>query len=263
VPTLYRVHEPPDGDSVKRLIDQLASLGIPTPPAPRGAIAPQQAGELVGEVSRLVEQWVTRHEGRGRRALTSLVLRSLKQAYYDHRNVGHAGLQSPQYCHFTSPIRRYPDLICHRALLSAIGGGEPAPDTSFVVEAGPLCSAREREAMVIERNADDVATCFLLERSLFDSGSGYETEFDGEVVGVIGAGAFVAFGSELSFEGMLPVRRMRGDWWELNPEGTMLVGAHTGDVLRLGDPVRVQVARVDAPRGRVDLLPALGAEEAA
>jgi ribonuclease R len=261
VPTLYRVHEPPDGDSVKRLIDQLASLGVPTPPAPRGAIAPQQAGEFVGEVSRVVGQWVTSHRGRGRRALTSLVLRSLKQAYYDHRNLGHAGLQSPRYCHFTSPIRRYPDLICHRSLLSAIGGGEPAPETSFVVEAGPLCSARERAAMVIERDADDVATCFLLERSL--SGSGLETEFDGEVVGLIGAGAFVAFGPELSFEGMLPVRRMRGDWWELNEEGTMLVGARTGEVLRLGDPVRVQVARVDVPRGRVDLVPALDAEEAA
>ena len=263
LPTLYRVHAPPDGDSVKRLIDQLASLGVPTPPAPRGAIAPQQAGELVGEVSKLVEQWVSRHDGRGRRALTSLVLRSLKPAYYDHRNVGHAGLQSPRYCHFTSPIRRYPDLVCHRALLSAIGGGEPAPETSFVVEAGPLCSARERRAMVIERDADDVATCFLLERRLFDSGAGYEMEFDGEVVGLIGAGAFVAFGAELSFEGMLPVRRMRGDWWELNDEGTMLVGARTGDVLRLGDPVRVRVARVEAPRGRVDLVPALDEEEEA
>jgi ribonuclease R len=248
---------------VKRLIDQLASLGVPTPPAPRGAIAPQQAGELVGEVSKLVEQWISRHDGRGRRALTSLVLRSLKQAYYGHRNAGHAGLQSPRYCHFTSPIRRYPDLICHRALLSAIGGGEPAPEASFVVEAGPLCSAREREAMVIERDADDVATCFLLERRLFDSGAGYEMEFDGEVVGLIGAGAFVAFGPELSFEGMLPVRRMRGDWWELNEEATMLVGARTGDVLRLGDPVRVRVARVEAPRGRVDLVPALDEEREA
>jgi ribonuclease R len=110
--------------------------------------------------------------------------------------------------------------------------------------------------MVIERDADDVATCFLLERSLVDSAAGAETTFDGEVVGLIGAGAFLAFGPDLSFEGMLPVRRMRGDWWELNEEGTMLVGARTGDVLRLGDRVRVQVARVDAPRGRVDLVPA-------
>jgi ribonuclease R len=98
-----------------------------------------------------------------------------------------------------------------------------------------------------------VATCFLLERSLLQSG--WDRVFDGEVVGLIGAGAFIAFGPQLTFEGMLPVRRMRGDWWELNEEGTMLVGARAGGVVRLGDPVRVQVARVDAPRGRVDLLP--------
>ncbi len=253
VPALYRVHEPPDGDAVQRLIEQLASLGVPTPPAPAGPITAQQAGEVVGEVSQLLERWVLKR-GHGRRALTSLVLRSLKQACYDHRNIGHAGLQSPRYCHFTSPIRRYPDLVCHRALLSAIGGDEAAPESSFVASAGSWSSAREREAMVIERDADDVALCFLLERELFESG--WESVFDGEVVGLISAGAFVAFGRGRVFEGMLPVRRMRGDWWELNEEGTMLVGVHSGGVLRLGDPVRVQVARVDAPRGRVDLLPA-------
>ncbi len=252
IPTLYRVHERPDGSAAERLIEQLASLGIPTPPAPRGAMSPQQAAEVVGEASALVERWVARG-GRGRRALTSLVLRSLKQAYYDHRNIGHAGLQSPRYCHFTSPIRRYPDLICHRALLSAITGDVPAPDPGFVVSAGPWTSSREREAMMIERGADDVALCFLLEAMLGESG--WEEEFAGEVVGLIGAGAFVAFGPGLIFEGMLPVRRMRGDWWELNEEGTMLVGAHTGRALRLGDSVRVRVDGVDAPRGRVDLVP--------
>jgi ribonuclease R len=253
IPALYRVHERPDGASVERLIEQLASLGVPTPPVPRGAISPQQAADLVGAASALVEQWV-RRTGHGRRALTSLVLRSLKQAYYDHRNIGHAGLQSPRYCHFTSPIRRYPDLICHRALLSAITGEVPAPEASFVVSAGPWTSTREREAMMIERDADDVALGFLLERRLAESGR--EEEFEGEVVGLIGAGAFVAFGRNLTFEGMLPVRRLRGDWWELNEEGTMLVGAHTGRSLRLGDSVRVRVDGVDAPRGRVDLVPA-------
>jgi ribonuclease R len=253
IPALYRVHEPPDGAAAERLIEQLASLGVPTPPAPRGAMSPQQAAEVVGEASQLVEQWV-RRRGHGRRALTSLILRSLKQAYYDNRNLGHAGLQSSSYCHFTSPIRRYPDLICHRALLSAITGDVPGPDPSFVVSAGPWTSAREREAMTIERDADDVALCFLLERRLAESGS--EEDFEGEVVGLIGAGAFVAFGPELTFQGMLPVRRMRGDWWELNEEGTMLVGAHTGGALRLGDVVRVRVDGVDAPRGRVDLVAA-------
>jgi ribonuclease R len=257
VPALYRVHERPDGPSVERLLDQLASLGVPTPPAPRAAeMTPQQAADVVGEASALVERWVCSHSGRGRRALTGLVLRSLKQAYYDHRNLGHAGLQSPRYCHFTSPIRRYPDLICHRALLSTLSGSEPAPEASWVTAAGPWTSAREREAMTIERDADDVARCFLLERGLYEAG--LDAVFEGEVVGLAGVGAFVAFGgaSGADFEGLLPVRRMRGDWWELDELGTMLVGSRSGRTIRLGDPVSVRVGRVDAPRGRVDLLPA-------
>jgi len=255
VPALYRVHERPDAAAVKRLIDQLASLAVPTPPVPRGPMTPQQAADLVGEASQLVDRWVDARGGRGRRALTSLVLRSLKQAYYDHRNLGHAGLQSPRYCHFTSPIRRYPDLICHRALLSVVAG-ETAPEAPWVAGAGPWASAREREAMTIERDADDVARCFLLEREL--SQSGPYTEFDGEVVGLVGAGAFVAFGPGGCYEGMLPVRRLERDWWELNEQATILVASRRGGAIRLGDPVRVRVGMIDAPRGRVDLLPAAG-----
>ena len=105
--------------------------------------------------------------------------------------------------------------------------------------------------MTIERDADDVARCFVLERVLYEQG--WQTPFDGEVTGVIGAGAFVSFGD--GHEGMLPVRRLPGDWWELNEQGTILHGAHTGATLRLGDPVRVTVHRVEAPRGRVDLSP--------
>jgi ribonuclease R len=254
VPTLYRVHERPDAAAVERLIDQLASLEVPTPPVPKGHLTPQQAADVVGEASQLVSGWV-RQGGRGARALHSLVLRSLKQAYYDHRNLGHAGLRSPRYCHFTSPIRRYPDLICHRALLAAVAGDSYPPDSSWVTAAGPSTSAREREAMLIERDADDLARCFLLERELFESG--WEESFDGEVVGLHSSGAFVAFGPDGSswFEGMLPVRRMPGDWWELNEEQTMLVGSRTGRTLRLGDPVTVRVGRIDVPRGRVDLYP--------
>ncbi len=252
IPTLYRVHERPDSMAVERLIEQLASLGVPTPPVPSGPLTPQQAAEIIGEASVAVAGWVARN-GHGARALNSLILRSLKQAYYDARNRGHAGLASPRYCHFTSPIRRYPDLICHRGLLSAVAG-EPAPDASWVQTAGPWCSTREREAMTIERDADDVASCFLLERELVTAGE-RDRLFTGEVVGLIGAGAFVAFGDRGQFEGMLPVRRLRGDWWELNEQATMLVGTRSGGMLRLGDPVEVRVGRIDAPRGRVDLLP--------
>ena len=170
MPTLYRVHERPEAPAVERLIDQLASLGVPTPPVPRGTLTPQQAADVVGRGLAAGRRLGARGPVAAARALTSLVLRSLKQAYYDPRNLGHAGLQSPRYCHFTSPIRRYPDLICHRALLSAVIGGEPAPDASWVAAAGPWTSAREREAMTIERDADDVARCFLLERTLFERG---------------------------------------------------------------------------------------------
>jgi ribonuclease R len=252
ISTLYRVHEPPEAMSVLRLVEQLASLGVPTPPVPQGHLTQQQAAEVVAESSALVAAWVAR-QGHGARALNSLILRSLKQAYYDHRNKGHAGLGSPRYCHFTSPIRRYPDLICHRGLLSAVAG-EPVPDPSFVTAAAPWTSAREREAMVVERDADDIARCFLLERELAESGD-RRAVFDGEVVGLIGAGAFVAFGDGLQYQGMLPVRRLRGDWWELNEEATILVGTRNGGAIRLGDQISVGVGQIDAPRGRVDLLP--------
>jgi ribonuclease R len=208
----------------------------------------------MGEISRRVDTYV-RRAGRGRRAFGVLVLRSLKQAYYSPRNIGHSGLRSNAYCHVTSPIRRYPDLVCHRALLSVLGAGERAPRSHELAELGEWTSEREREAMQIERDADDIARCFALERELLESG--YEQGFVGEVVGMIPAGAFVAFGG--AYEGMLPVRALttesgERDWWELNEEGTILHGQNTGAALRLGDAVRVRVERVEAARGRVDLV---------
>ena len=261
VPCLYRVHEQPEAERVERLVAQLASLGVPTPPLPK-RMSSSQAAELLGAISQRVDQHVRRSGGHGRRALTSLVLRSLKQAYYSPRNLGHAGLHSQAYCHFTSPIRRYPDLVCHRALLAAVGGGEAAPRGGELAELGVWTSECERDAMTIERDADDVAACFDLERRLYDWG--FEQEFSGEVVGLISAGAFVAFAApgsdEAVYEGMLPVRVMHTpsgerDWWEINEQGTILHGERTGTTLRLGDPLRVRVARVETPRGRVDLLP--------
>jgi ribonuclease R len=247
VTTLYRVHERPEPQAVLRLVDQLASLDVATPPMPE-PMSSSQAADVVAQCSVLVDQHV-RRTGHGRAALTALVLRALKQARYDPVNLGHAGLRSPRYCHFTSPIRRYPDLVCHRALLSAVGGGEDPARVASLDEAGEWMSAREREAMIIERDADDIARCFLLERDLYDGG--WDTVYDGEVSGLIGAGAFVTFGD--GYQGMLPVRRLRGDWCELNEQGTILVGTRAGGAIRLGDPLTVAVRSIDAPRGRVDL----------
>jgi ribonuclease R len=245
-PTLYRVHEEPEPARVERLVAALSSLGVPTPPVGEH-LSPSQAGELVGLISQAVDRHV-QASGRGRRALDSLVLRTLKQAYYSPRNLGHAGLRSPRYCHFTSPIRRYPDLVCHRALLCSIGAGEQGSAAGELAELGQWTSLREREAVDVERAADDIARCFLLERE--DA----ERAWEGEVVGLIGAGAFVAFGD--GYEGMLPVRRLRGGWWELNEEGTILRGTRAGATIRLGDTISVRVHGIEAVRGRVDLEPA-------
>ena len=250
-PTLYRVHERPDPQAVAWLVERLESLDVPTPPLPSN-MTPQQAADVIGEISRLVVQHI-RRTGRGARALQSMVLRSLKQAYYSPRNLGHAGLASPRYCHFTSPIRRYPDLIAHRALLASLGVDDAAPRGNELDDAGVHSSQAERHAMLIERDADDICLAFLLERRLADLG--YETAWEGEVVSLIRSGVFVKFGDE-GFGGFLPLRRMRGDWWELNEHETMIVGSDSGRVIRLGDPIRVEVARVETLRGRVDLVPA-------
>jgi ribonuclease R len=246
IPTLYRVHERPDPNAVEALVAKLSDLGVPTPPLPK-QMTPQQAADAVGEISRAVVKYV-RKTRRGEQVFPVLVLRALQKAFYSPNNLGHAGLASDCYCHFTSPIRRYPDLVVHRGLLAGVGAGGDAPRASEMEEAGAAASAAERRAMGVERDAQDVCFAFLLERDLSDD---RDKEFDGQIVGLIGAGAFVRFGQ--GYEGLLPRRRIRGDRWYLNETQTALIGERSGKAMRLGDPVRVQVDRVDAPRGRVDL----------
>jgi ribonuclease R len=253
VPAVYRVHAQPDAARVERLLEQLSALGVPTPPLGRG-LSPQEAGHLAAEASRLVRREAARR-GHGQEAYTSLVLRSLKQAYYSERNIGHAGLGSSAYCHFTSPIRRYPDLVCHRALLALLGEGEEAPTLAQARDAAADCSARERESLQIERHADDVCAAYLLERELGERG--LDAVFEGEVSGVIRSAAFVSFGGELGdvYEGMLPARRLPGEYYKLDEAEVALVGRESGARVRLGDPISVRVAGVDAPRGRAELEP--------
>jgi ribonuclease R len=243
---LYRVHERPEPQSVARLLAMLADLEVPTPPEP-DRLTPALAAGLAGEISERVAEYA-RVSGRGVTAFPSLVLRSLKQARYDPRNLGHSGLASPAYCHFTSPIRRYPDLVCHRALLRELGASDepPAEDLDSLAE---HASAREREAAALAHVADDICLAWLLDDRLFELG--WDTSFDGEITGLIGSGLFVRFGDV--FEGYLPARRLPGEYFELNALGTALEGRRSGRRYRLGDPVTVRVEKVDKPEGKVEL----------
>jgi ribonuclease R len=243
---LFRVHERPDPQSVELLLAKLAELDVPTPPVPEH-LTPSDAARLAARVSSRVGEYAAQ-AGRGEEAFPTLVLRSLKQARYDERNLGHSGLASRAYCHFTSPIRRYPDLVCHRALLDELGVGDAPPPADLPALAA-WASEREREAAQVEYRADAVCLAWFLERRLFDAG--WDAAFDGEIVGAIGSGIFVRFDGV--FEGFLPARHLPGEYFELNPLGTALVGRKTGRRYRLGDPIEVAVERVDRVGGKVEV----------
>ncbi len=243
---LYRVHERPDPQAISLLLAKLAALKVPTPPVPEH-LTPESAATLAGEISKRVTRYIAQ-SGRGREAFPSLVLRALKQARYDPRNLGHTGLASTAYCHFTSPIRRYPDLVVHRALLREIGqGDDPLPgDLDDLAE---HTSAREREVAKIEYAADDICLAWLLQDRLHDHG--WDEPWDGEIIGLIGAGLFVRFGEV--FEGLLPARKLPGEYFELNPTGTAMTGRRSGRGYRLGDPIKVRVESIASSEGKVEL----------
>jgi ribonuclease R len=186
--------------------------------------------------------------GRGREAFPALILRSLKQARYDPANLGHSGLASHAYCHFTSPIRRYPDLVVHRALLRELGAAdEPVPADLDVL--ATHTSERERAAAQVEYLADELCLAWLLEARLFELG--WEATWEGEITGLIGSGLFVRFGDV--FEGFLPARRLPGDYFELTPLGTGLVGRRSSRRYRLGDAIEVRVQELRKTEGKVEL----------
>jgi ribonuclease R len=195
-------------------------------------------------------------EVRGRpmeRALSYLLLRSLKQAVYDVTNRGHFGLASAEYLHFTSPIRRYPDLLVHRLLRHALksegipagGGAPPPPARALLAAMASEASATERRAVEAEREVTDMYRAFLMRDRI-------GAEYDGVISGVTSFGVFVEI-AEPFVEGMIRVESLGAEPYDFEEDLYRLRGRRSGRTFALGDAVRVRVENVSVPRRRVDL----------
>jgi ribonuclease R len=245
---IYRVHEKPDAAAVDTLFDLLEDLGVPTPSFSLAHGTPEKAGQAIRDLLRSLPDVLTEQQ-RDRSVFGEIVLRSLKQARYYEDNLGHFGLASEAYLHFTSPIRRYPDLVVHRALLRELHLEDFSSNRLELAEVAELSSGNERRASLVERTADDIVLAFLLDRLLYLEG--WDRIFEGEVVSVIPSGLFVRF--EDCYEGYVPARSLRGDYYALSDKGSALVGRRSGRPYRLGDRMTIRVVRIDKLRGKVEL----------
>jgi len=235
IPFIYRVHEAPDPDRLERLREFVAGLGLKLP---RGADrTPRALQRLLASVEGRPEEPV----------ISTLVLRSMKQARYSAERAGHFGLASRAYAHFTSPIRRYPDLVAHRILRSAVleGGAVPEELAGRLEAIARRASARERQAMEAERESVELKKMEYLERHLGDV-------FSGTISGVTSYGMFVLLDDVLT-EGLVHVSQLADDYYRFREDDYSLVGEGRRRRFRLGDRVEVQVIRVDREARQLDL----------
>ncbi|MHB8421258.1 MAG: ribonuclease R [Leptospirales bacterium] len=233
---MFRVHEPPSSEKIEDLGLFLAALGLALPVRKGG-------GFRTKDLSGILES--TRGTPLEKMVHFS-VLRSLKQARYDTHPLGHFGLAMEDYTHFTSPIRRYPDLIVHR-LLDLPAGSSPAERMWEPLERiANHVSERERVSVDAERMAIDLKRIRFMAQHLGKS-------FEGSVSGVTGFGFFVEL-KEILVEGLVPVSSLHDDYYVYDEKRHVLRGESTRRVFRIGDPVKVRVARVDSERLRIEFV---------
>jgi ribonuclease R len=237
VPTLYRVHEPPDPLKVEEFEEFVSTLGFSLG-APPNAVRPRHFQRLVERISGKPEE----------KPIAFLMLRTMQKARYDPSNLGHFGLAADSYTHFTSPIRRYPDLVVHRTLReSRKGMSEERRDelTDELPEMARHTSERERRANDAERELVQWKKVRFMSDKLGE-------EFEGYITGVAAFGVYVEL-VEHFVEGMVHVSTMADDYYRFNERAHVLRGENTGRTYRLGDKVRVQVIKVDMERRQIDL----------
>ena len=237
IPSLYRVHEGPTAEKLIDLRQFLSELGLSLP----GGDKPQASdyAQLLGKVIHRPDAQL----------IQTVLLRSLSQAIYTTENVGHFGLSYAAYTHFTSPIRRYPDLLVHRAIKHAIAGGTAETFHYSAMELqnhGEHCSTTERRADDATRDALDTLKCEYMLDKVGEC-------FDGIITSVTSFGLFVML-SDVYVDGLVHITALDKDYFHFDPVGHRLRGERSGKVYRLGDPLRIRVAAVNVDDRKIDFV---------
>ena len=236
LPLLYRVHEEPDQEKLEDFRLFIHNFGYRLK---GGRLKPKDLQNLLREISGRPEE----------RTINHVLLRSMKQAVYSEKNIGHFGLASDEYCHFTSPIRRYPDLVVHRVLKEAVSERGMTPGRKKRLEEvlprmAEETSVRERRAMEAEREVVDL----MKARYMLDK---IGEEYRGFITGVTVFGLFVEL-EELFVEGLVHVSSINDDYYHFDEKGHCLIGEKRKRMFRIGDEVAVRVERVDTGKRQID-----------
>ncbi|HZW51236.1 MAG TPA: ribonuclease R [Rudaea sp.] len=235
IPALYRDHAPPPESKYEDLLEFLREFHLKLPPAVQ--VQPKDFSSLLKKIRDRVDAGL----------IQSVLLRSQSLAVYSAKNSGHFGLALDAYAHFTSPIRRYPDLLVHRAIRYALTKGKPSEYTyspGEMVNLATHCSQNERRADEAERDVDERYKCAWMEKHV-------GSEFDGVVSGVTSFGLFVEL-SESQVSGLVHITQLPNDYYHFDPVRHLLTGERRGLKFRLGDAVRVQVLRASLEDRKID-----------
>ncbi len=236
LPFLYRVHEQPDGDKFQEFSAFLSNLGLRIH-SDKGHITPKALQNVLEQAEGLPEYPV----------VARLMLRAMQKARYDPQPIGHFGLATADYCHFTAPIRRYPDLFIHRMLAAEQEGSLPTFARAMAAQAQSLAahtSERERNAMEAERDADKLMMARYMYQHIGE-------RFAGNISSVVAWGFYVTLPSTV--EGLVHERTL-GEPYSVNQVTHCLVGEHTGKVFRLGQAVTIEVESVDLASNQINFV---------
>lgn len=235
IPTLFRIHTGPTAEKIQDLQDFLGGLGLSL----SGGKQPKPS-----DYAKLLQRISDRPDAR---LIQTVLLRSLSQAVYSPDNVGHFGLAFPAYAHFTSPIRRYPDLLVHRAINHTLSKAEPEEficDHNAMAKIGEYCSMTERRADDATREAIEWLKCEFIHDRVGE-------EFSGIITGVTSFGLFIEL-CDIYVEGLLHVTSLKSDYYHFDPIKHRLKGERNNVIYGLGDKLKVKVVKVDLESRQID-----------